>query len=70
MAEPHEPDAGQWVATKDGKVIATAATPHAVVRKLERMGRRASGATARWVPADELPVGKGALLRWLRWWEA
>ena len=40
--------AGEWVARKDGRVLARAATAREIVRLLGRLGRKAAGAVAKW----------------------
>jgi Ni/Co efflux regulator RcnB len=53
--------AGQWVALKDGRVIAHSPDARTVVREMRRMGRAAEGAVLQRAsrPADALAVGLG-----------
>lgn len=53
--------AGQWVALKDGRVIAHSPDPRTVVHEMRRMGRAAEGAVLQRAskPTDSLAVGLG-----------
>jgi hypothetical protein len=52
---------GCWVAVKDGKVVAAAASSHELVRKVKELGERARGAVAQFVPvpSDDIVIGVG-----------
>jgi Family of unknown function (DUF5678) len=53
--------AGQWVALKDGEVIAHSPDPRSVVREMRRMGQAAEGAVLQRAPepSEALAVGLG-----------
>lgn len=53
--------AGQWVAVKDGEVIAHSPDPRSVVREMRRMGQAAEGAVLQRAPepSEALAVGLG-----------
>lgn len=52
---------GKWVAVKDGKVIAAAATSLELVSEVRRQGPRAQGAVAQYVPeaSNTIIIGVG-----------
>jgi Family of unknown function (DUF5678) len=52
---------GQWVALKDGRVIAHSPDPRTVVREMRRMGTSAEGAVLQRAPrpSDAVAVGLG-----------
>jgi hypothetical protein len=51
--------AGQWVALKDGAVIAHAASSRDVVRQLKRMGAAGEGAVLHRAASDDEPLSVG-----------
>lgn len=63
--EPREPALngweGYWVAVKDGEVIAAAHNSRDLVPELHKLGNKARGAVAQYVPfpSDEIVVGVG-----------
>lgn len=52
---------GCWVAVKQGKVVAAAATSHELVLRVKEMGQGARGAVAQFVPqpSDDIVIGVG-----------
>jgi hypothetical protein len=53
--------AGCWVAVKDGRVIAAAHNSRELVPELRKLGARAQGAVAQYVPprSDTIMIGVG-----------
>lgn len=52
---------GQWVAVKDGHVVAAAHTARELVPRLHALGARGRGAVAQYVPypSDSVMIGVG-----------
>jgi hypothetical protein len=57
----NEEYAGLWVALKDGKVVAAAASSRELVAKVRELGPRGEGAVAQYVPrySEEIVIGVG-----------
>jgi hypothetical protein len=55
VRRPHELDdfVGKWVAVKDHRVIAAAATSSALVYEVHKLGNRGEGAVAQYVPPPD-----------------